>query len=101
MVRIKINGVFGNLLIDSGSSICGISEAKAKDLGVQILPLGQNQPKWLVAANKSRVEKIGCCNLNLQFNTMTLNFDFYVLKGLSCPYLVGVNFLEKFGVQQD
>ena len=101
MIRIKINDVYGNLLIDSGSTISGISEAKAQELGVQILPLDQNETKFLIAANRSRVEKIGRCSLNLKFNTRTVTFDFIVLRQLSTSVLVGLNFLEKFGVQQN
>jgi len=101
LIRLKLQGVFVSLLIDSGAARSAIDLDFAKSLGIKIENLEKGELKFLQAANQTRVEIVGKCNLELQFNSNKLNYEFLVMQNLSVRCLVGIDFLESFKVKQD
>ena len=51
MVRIKVQGRFHNVLLDSGSNLCCVSKDFSQKLGLKIKPLEGGDTKRVMTAN--------------------------------------------------
>ena len=101
LIRIKIQNSFTSVLLDSGSARSCVDLEYAQKLGLKIEPLESGEMHCLLAANQTKVIIQGKCKLELEVQSTKLNFDFLVLRDLSVKCLIGIDFLEFFGVNQN
>lgn len=93
----SINGVAKRCLDDSGASESCISENFFRSIRATVRPaheLDVREPTHLLTAdNKHSLLIVGTADLNVKISGYIINTHFYVVRGLSQPVILGMNFL--------
>src|SRR6267154_2616949 len=99
LIRVRVQGHYVNLLIDSGASSSTIDWAFAKSLGADIQCLQPGEVSPLQTASKNLLEVVGKCTLSIATDTNRIFHTFIVINNLSLSCLVGMEFLRTYKVQ--
>src|SRR6267154_1225435 len=99
LIRVRLQGHYVNLLVDSGASRSVIDWEFAKSLGANIQCLQPGEVAPLQTASKNLFEIVGKCRLSIATDTNRIFNTFIVINNLSLSCLVGMEFLRVYKVQ--
>jgi hypothetical protein len=95
-LKIKLNGIWRNCLLDTGARINVIDEEILNDLEtVKIMPITDN----IACANGSTLQVKGKTQLMVEINGEKAKMEFVIAKNLSPKIIAGVSLLGVFGIQ--
>ena len=98
IIRIKINGKYVNLLLDSGSCVSAISDEYSKQLNVEIQPFQEGAGRELQSVGSEKIELLGWTCIDVQIDDFVFKHNAYVINKLCRKVLFGMDFLKKFNV---
>src|SRR6267154_5653034 len=99
LIRVRLQGHYVNLLVDSGASRSVIDWEFAKSLGANIQCLQPGEVTPLQTASKNLLEMVGKCTLSIATDMNRIFHTFIVINNLSLSCLVGMEFLRTYKVQ--
>ena len=97
IIRGKIKGRYTTILIDTGSNKSAIDSKLVRNLNIQIIPAGYNDPKELYAAGGQIMSSRGIVHDYIEIGGRTFKQRFIVLDNLSANIICGMDFLQTFG----
>jgi Aspartyl protease len=95
MIRVKINGKFNDVLVDTGANLSCVDADFAKSLGIEIRPstIGSHN---LISAACENMSIIGDVDLIIDVNGNLIRHVFRVIKPLSAKIICGTEFLKMY-----
>ena len=99
LIRVRLQGRYVNLLVDSGASTSVIDWEFAKSLGANIQRLLPGEVSSLQSASKTLLEVVGKCTLSIATDTNRIYNTFIVMNNLSISCLIGMKFLRAYKIQ--
>ena len=95
IIRIKVNGKFSDILIDSGANQSVIDYAHATKLNVQIQPPQSGTIRNLITADNAIVPTFGHVTLELEIQHLKIKHNFLVMKNCSSGIIIGMDFINR------
>ena len=101
IIRIKVEGKYNSILLDSGASILAIDSEVAERLNLQLQPRRPGTYKRLISATSEPIHVVGQVIVNFNAQNRHFQFQLYVVRNLSTRILLGLDFLRRFRVNCD
>ena len=95
MIRVRVNGTFSDILLDTGACQSVINYSSAQRLGARIENLRPGETQNLITADSAIIQTYGAVTLTLQFGHLKVNHRFLVMKNCSSGIICGLDFIVK------
>ena len=97
VIKVQIGGHDINALLDTGSTYSICDEKLVQKLKIRIGHLQENDPRFLLAANSSKMNILGRVDLNIRLLGIIVPHVAYVMPGMAQELLLGLEFMTQTG----